>query len=143
MEGLYVIALDTHCAFAEVGVLTPGGRCPTTIPDLVAEVERVRNPREVVLEEGPPAEGIARGLMVHAQGATVCNPRRNHLIAKDSDKGDAIDAEKLARLYRGGCVKAVHHAESFDRVVFKRRVGLYHDAVKQRVRMANWISGEF
>jgi len=149
MQGSYVIALDTHCSFTEVGVLTPGGRwmprgrCPTTIPDLAAEVERVRNPREVVLEEGPLADWIARGLKVHAQGLTVCDPRRNHLIAKESDKDDPIDAEKLARLYRGGYVKEVHHAESFDRVAFKRHVGLYHDAVKQRVRMANRISGEF
>jgi hypothetical protein len=32
----------------------------------------------------------------------VCNPRRNHLIAKEGEKDDPIDAEKLAQLYRGG-----------------------------------------
>ncbi len=149
------MALDTHCAFTEVGVLTPGGRmrergrCATTIPALAEEIDRVPRPRAVVLEgcpeprrKGPPADWIARGLREHAADVAVCDPRRNHLIAKDSDKDDPIDVEKLARLYRGGYIKGVHHAESFDRVVFKRHVGLYHDSVQQRVRQANRIMGE-
>jgi hypothetical protein len=52
----------------------------------------------------------------------VCEPRRNPLIAKDSDKDDPIDAEKLALLYRGGYLKPVHHPESLDRAIFKRHV---------------------
>ena len=154
-ERVYAMALDTHCAFTEVGVLTPGGRmrergrCATTIPALAEEIDRVPRPRAVVLEgcpeprrKGPPADWIARGLREHAADVAVCDPRRNHLIAKDSDKDDPIDVEKLARLYRGGYIKGVHHAESFDRVVFKRHVGLYHDSVQQRVRQANRIIGE-
>lgn len=148
MERVYTIALDTHCAFTEVGVLTPGGRmrkrgrCATTIPALAEEVDRVPRPRVVVLEEGTLADWMVRGLSGHADDVVVCDPRRNHLIAKDSDKDDPIDVEKLARLYRGGYTKRVHHAESFDRVVFKRHVGLYHDSVRQRVRQANRIMGE-
>ncbi len=148
MERVYIIALDTHCAFTEVGVLTPGGRmrergrCPTTIPALAEIVGRVPRPRAVVLEEGPLADWIARGLNKYADDVVVCDPRRNHLIAKDSDKDDPIDVEKLAQLYRGGYIKRVHHAESLDRVVFKRHVGLYHDSVRQRVRQANRIMGE-
>lgn len=131
-----------------MGVLTPGGRltrrgrCPTTIRDLRAKVLQVRGRREIVLEEGPLADWIARGLAPVAERVTVCDPRRNHLIAKDSDKDDPIDAEKLPRLYRGGYVKAVHHPETFDRVVFKRHVGLYHDAVRERVRRANRMIAE-
>ena len=148
MPGTYVIALDTHCPFTEVGVLTPGGRltrrgrCPTTIRDLRRKVLQVRGRRNIVVEEGPVADWIARGLVPVADRVTVCDPRRNHLIAKDSDKDDPIDVEKLARLYRGGYVKAVHHPETFDRVVFKRHVGLYHDVVRERVRRANRVMGE-
>jgi len=148
MERVYIIALDTHCAFTEVGVLTPGGRvrergrCATTIPALAEEIGRVPRPRAVVLEEGPLADWIARGLSGYADDVVVCDPRRNHLIAKDSDKDDPIDVQKLAQLYRGGYIKRVHHAESFDRVVFKRHVGLYHDSVRQRVRQANRIMAE-
>jgi len=148
MERVYTIALDTHCAFTEVGVFTPTGRvrmrgrCATTIPALIEEFDRVPRPRAVVLEEGPLADWIVRGLGGYADDIAVCDPRRNHLIAKESDKDDPIDVEKLARLYRGGYIKRVHHPESFDRAVFKRHVGLYHDSVRQRVRLANRIMAE-
>lgn len=36
----------------------------------------------------------------------------------------------------------VHHAESFDRVAFKRRVPLYHDQVGHRVREANRLMAQ-
>jgi len=57
MQGTYVVALDTHCGFTEVGVLTPKGRwmprgrCPTTIPDLRGKVREVRGRREIVLDD--------------------------------------------------------------------------------------------
>jgi transposase len=77
------------------------------------------------------------------QDLVICDPRRNSLIAKESDKDDPIDAEKLAELYRGGYVRAVHHPESVERSCFKERVGLYHDRVRNRVRQANRIISQF
>jgi transposase len=73
----------------------------------------------------------------------ICNPRRNHLIAKESDKDDPIDALKLAELFRGGYLKEVYHPECFERAVFKQHVGVYHERVKQRVREANRILAQF
>lgn len=96
----------------------------------------------VVIEEGPPADGLNRGLGERGETVVVCDPRRNHLIAKDSDKDDAMDAEKLARLARGGFIKVVHHTETFDRVAFKRRVALCHDQVRHRVREANRLMAQ-
>lgn len=96
----------------------------------------------VVIEEGPLADWLYRGLGERGETVVVCDPRRNHLVAKDSDKDDAIDAEKLARLARGGFIKTVHHAASFDRVAFKRRVALYHDQVRHRVREANRLMAQ-
>lgn len=148
MAAVYTIALDTHCAFTQVVVLTPSGRvrlrgrCSTTIPALVEQVAEVPRPRAVVFEEGPLADWILRGLSGAVDEMVICEPRRNHLISKESDKDDPIDAEKLARLFHGGYVKRVHHPESFDRVVFKRHVGLYHDSIRQRVRAANRILAE-
>jgi transposase len=69
----------------------------------------------------------------------ACDPRRNHLIAKESDKDDPIDAEGVGQLCRGGYIKPVHHPQTFERVVFKQQVGLYHDRVRNRVRQANRI----
>ena len=45
---------------------------------------------------------MVRGLGGHADDVVVCDPQRDHWIAKDSDKDDPIDVEKLARLYHGG-----------------------------------------
>lgn len=148
MERVYTIGLDVHCAFTELVVLTPTGRIrerhrsDTTIPALAEQIERTPRPRAVVLEEGPMADWLGRGLAGFANDLAICDPRRNHLVAKDSDKDDPIDAEKLARLYQGGFIKRVHHPESFDRVVFKRHVGLYHESVSRRVSAANRIMAE-
>jgi transposase len=73
----------------------------------------------------------------------VCEPRRNRLIAKDGDKDDDIDAEKLAQLLRGGFVKPVHQCASMEQAVFKQQVSLYHYRVRQRVREAQRISALF
>lgn len=148
MERVYTIGADTHCGFTELATISPGGRlvrrdrCSTTIPALVEAVSEVRTPRMIVIEEGPLADWLYRGLGERGETVVVCDPRRNHLIAKDSDKDDAIDAEKLAKLARGGFIKAVHHAASFDRVAFKRRVALYHDQVGHRVREANRLMAQ-
>jgi len=146
--GRHVIAMDTHCQFVEYVVLTPSGRitsrgrCATTIPELVSVIEAVRRPREVVFEEGPLADWLVRGLRPHADQVTSCNPRRNALIAKESDKDDPIDAVKLGQLYRGGFVQAVHHGDSQERAILKRHVALYHDRVRNRVRLSNRILAE-
>jgi transposase len=69
----------------------------------------------------------------HVQEMVVCEPRRNRLVAVDGDKDDAVDAEKLAQLYRGGFLKRVHHPESLERAIFKQHVLLYHQRVRARV----------
>ena len=149
MSTIHYIALDVHCAFTEMAVVTSSGRLtkqgryPTTIPDLVEAVETVRRPRRVTFEEGPLADWLRRNLRRHGEEVVVCEPRRNSLIAKDSDKDDPIDARKLAQLYRGGYLKAVHHPESCGRSVFKQHVTLYHDAVRERARLANRIIAQF
>ncbi len=69
----------------------------------------------------------------------VCEPRRNALIAKDGDKDDPIDAERLAQLLRGGYLKEVHQAQSLDRTVLKQHVSFYHDRVRERVRQGHQL----
>lgn len=148
MKRSHIIGLDVHCKETQMAVLTEKGRLTnstrvaTTIPALLGAITAVRGSRVVVLEEGPLADWLYRNLRRHADEVVVCDPRRNHLIAKDGDKDDPIDAEKLARLYLGGYVKKIHHADAFDRAVFKQQVGLYHDRVRNRVRQANRIMGQ-
>lgn len=145
MKPCHYIGLDVHGSFTELAVVTQAGhltqrqRCPTTIPALREALDAIGRPRHVAFEEGPLADWLWRNLAGHAEAVTVCDPRRNRLIAKDSDKDDPLDAEKLAQLLRGGYLKAVHHPESLERAVFKQLVLLYHDRVRQRVREANRV----
>jgi len=147
MRHPHYVGLDVHCRFTQVAVISESGHllrqqeCPTTIPAIVQALESVRRPLSVALEEGPLADWISRNVAPHVDEVTVCDPRRNQLIAKDSDKDDSLDAGKLAQLLRGGFLKPVHHADSLARVIFKQHVALYHDCVRQRVRTANRIVG--
>ena len=145
MKRRHFIALDVHCAFTELAAVRETGnvalkeRCATTIPTLVTIIHKVPRPRSLVLEEGALADWLWRNLRAHVDDMVVCNPRRNHLIAKEGEKDDPIDAEKLAQLYRGGYIKAVHHGDSLGRAIFKQHVALYHDLVRQRVRQAQHV----
>ena len=141
----YFIALDVHCAFSEMAVVTGTGklvrreRCETSIPALVERLVEVRRPRRLTFEEGPLADWLARELRSHVDELVVCEPRRNHWIAKDGDKDDPIDARKLAELFRGGYLKPVHQTGSLERSLLKQLVLLYHDRVRERVRQGNQL----
>lgn len=149
MKRKHFIGLDTHCESTDVAAVTWSGkavlrrRCPTTIPDLVEVLEEVPRPRIVAFEEGPLADWLQRNLREHADDIIVCEPRRNSLIAKESDKDDPIDAGKVADLLRGGYLKPVHHPETLERMIFKQHVWLYQDRVRQRVAEANRIGSVF
>lgn len=143
MRAEHFIALDTHCSFSEMAVVNASGkvieqtRSDTTIPAIVAALETVRRPRALTFEEGPLAGWLARNLQPHVDRLVVCDPRRNHLIAKDGDKDDDIDAEKLAQLLRGGYLKAVHQSKTLDRAILKQHIAFYHDRVRERVRQGH------
>ena len=149
MARAYYIGMDVHKKETEFAVVTQTGsisrrvRCRTAIPELRAVIDQVPRQRHAVIEEGPLADWLLRNLQGQVDDFVVCDPRRNSLIAKDSDKDDPIDAEKLAQLYRGGYVRPVHHSEELARTCFKERVGVYHDRVRNRVRQANRIISQF
>jgi transposase len=126
-------------AVSITGKIVARERCETTIPALVAALEGVRRPRTLTFEEGPLADWLARNLRPHVERLLVCEPRRNALIAKDGDKDDPIDAERLAQLLRGGYLKEVHQAQSLDRTVLKQHVSFYHDRVRERVRQGHQL----
>jgi len=93
----------------------------------------------LTFEEGPMAGWLYRNLKETVEQIVVCDPRRNKLICSDGDADDKIDAGKLAALLRGGYLRVVHHSDDQDRAEFKQWVGLYHDRVRDAVRMINKI----
>src|SRR5262245_7130301 len=125
MKRRHFIGVDVHGQFCEVAAVDAEGRqvyrgrCATTIPALVAELDKIPRPRYLVIEEGPLADGLWPNLRPRVEDMVLSEPRRNRLMARDGDKDDPLDAEKLAQLYRGGYVKAVHHGDSWPRAIFK------------------------
>jgi transposase len=146
MKRGYYIGLDAHKRTCEFAVVRENGQlvkrlgCRTAIDQLAAFLQSIPRPRYLVFEEGPMADWLWRNLRWCMDDVTVCDPFRNHLIAKEGEKDDPIDAAKLAELFRGGYVKAVHHTESFEQAVFKQHVQLYHDRVRHRVAESHRLS---
>lgn len=144
-KAYYWMSLDVHSRSCEFAASTPGGRVtdrrslPTSIPPLVEAVRSVRRPRALVMEEGPMAGWLSRNLGEHVDRLIVCDPRRNHLIARDGDKDDPIDSQKLLDLARGGYVREVHQSGTEGRAILKAHVALYHDRVRRKVAEANRV----
>jgi transposase len=147
MSRLNCIAMDTHgkstdiCCKKSVKDVPRRWHVPTTIPALRAIIESIPRPRKLAFEEGPLADWLSRELSGSVEELTVSDPRRNGLIARDGDKDDAIDAEKLCDLMIGGYLRAVHHPQSLERSLFKRQVALYHERVEHRVGECNKVIG--
>src|ERR1700737_3560815 len=102
MKRNHFIGIDVHCQFCEIAELNPAGevvqrdRCTTTIPALVAVLEKVPRACSGGIEEGPMGGLLWRNLHAEVDAMVVSEPRRNRLIAKEGDKDDDLDAEKLA-----------------------------------------------
>lgn len=147
MSRMHCIAMDTHgkttdiCCKKSVKDAARRWHVPTTIPALREVIESIPRPRKLTFEEGPLADWLSRELKASVDELTVSDPRRNGLIARDGDKDDPIDAEKLCDLLIGGYLRAVHHPQSLERSLFKRQVALYHQRVQLRVSECNQIIG--
>jgi transposase len=143
MRTEYFITMDTHCRTTDACIKTARGKLvrrvhlPTGIPQLREMIESVPRPRSLCFEESSMASWLYRNLKQCVDELIVCDPRRNAHIAKDGDKDDPIDAEKLNDLYRGGFLKAVHQLDSVERVCVKQIIGMYHDRVAHRVSEGN------
>jgi transposase len=114
MRTEYFIAMDTHCRTTDACIKTARGKLvrrvhlATGIPQLRELIESVPRPRRLCFEESSMAGWLHRNLKEYVDELIVCDPRRNAHIAKDGDKDDPIDAEKLNDLYRSNHLKAVH-----------------------------------
>jgi transposase len=130
--------MDTHCRTTDACIKTAAGklvrrvRTSTTIPHLRQIIESVPRPRHVTFEESGLAGWLYRSLRDLADEMIVCDPRRNAHIAKDGDKDDPIDAEKLNNLHRSGHLRQVHQSDSPEQAANKQLVGMYHDRVAHR-----------
>jgi transposase len=116
MESTKYIGMDVHKDAIAVAVMNSAGKVvmesilETKAATLLQFIRGLRGNLLVTLEEGTWAAWLYDLLKPHVSQVTVCNPRKNALL-KSGNKGDRIDAQKLAELLRNGSLSAVYHGE--------------------------------
>jgi transposase len=143
----YYIGADVHCDKTELAVerknkIIQRFSVPTTIPAISEVLKSIHGNKHLTFEEGPMAGWLYRNLNEEVDTITVCDPRRNKLIASDGDKDDKIDAAKLACLLRGKYLRGVYHGQDDKVVELKGWVRLYLDRVKQATACINKIRSQ-
>src|SRR5208283_3928503 len=117
MNSVRYIGLDVHRDTISAAVLNESGRLiqqsvlMTRAAAILDFIGGVRGTVHVTFEEGTHSAWLYDLLSRRVDKLVVCNPRKNALL-KSGNKGDAIDARKLAELLRAGLLSAVYHGET-------------------------------
>ena len=135
------IGMDVHKEAIVIAVLDGSGKqvmetiLETKASSILQFIHGLRGELHVTLEEGTWAAWLYDLLEPEVEQVLVCNPRRNALL-KEGNKGDKVDARKLAELLRTGMVRAVYHGENGLRTL--RELGRSYQAIsKDLTRVMN------
>ena len=143
----YYVGMDVHQASIVIVVLNGVGK---VIMELVIETgaETVRNFIRtlqgrvyVTFEEGTQAIWLHEVMRPLVHEVIVCDPRRNKLLS-EGNKGDRVDALKLAQLLRAGMLRAVYHGDKGVRAL-KELVRNYNCLVSDTTRVMNRLKAIF
>jgi transposase len=93
----------------------------------------------LAFEEGCMAAWLYEVARPLVKEAIVCDPRRNKLI-QSGNKGDKVDARKLAKLLRLGELHSVYHGNQSIRDL-KELVHAYDTVVRDKTRTMNRLKG--
>ena len=77
----------------------------TGVKDLIGFIKSVPKPRKVIIEEGSLANWQLETCTGYGEKLIITDPKKNRWIGRAGTKNDAVDAEKLAQLARGGYAK--------------------------------------
>ena len=116
MDSTKYICMDVHKDAIAVAVMNAAGKVvmesilETKAATMLQFIRGLRGNLLITFEEGTWAAWLYDLLKPHVSKVTVCNPRKNALL-KSGNKGDRIDAQKLAELLRNGSLSAVYHGE--------------------------------
>jgi transposase len=94
------------------------------------------------MEEGTLAAWVLEICVRFNEKLVITDPKKNHWISSSGQKDDAVDAEKLAQLARGGYIKEISHPVG-QRRRFRELMIAYHDTVKSTTRIKNKIKARF
>lgn len=117
MESTKYVGMDVHKDTISVAVMNAVGKVvmesilETKAATILQFIRGLRGNLLVTFEEGTWAAWLYDLLKPYVSQVTVCNPRKNALL-KSGNKGDRIDAQKLAELLRHGSLSSVYHGEN-------------------------------
>jgi transposase len=116
MDSTKYIGMDVHKDAMAIAVMNSAGKVvmesilETKAATILQFVRGLRGNLLVTFEEGTWAAWLYDLLKPYVTQVTVCNPRKNALL-RSGNKGDRIDAQKLAELLRHGSLASVYHGE--------------------------------
>jgi len=142
------IGADVHISTIDFAVVGETGRVAkrhrieTSERGMVEFVKSIREPRQLIIEEGTLAGWIRDVMEIRGERVVVTDPKQNRWIGRAENKSDRIDAEKLAQLQRGGYTKEIEHLVG-NRRRFRELVMYYHDTVKSVTRVKNKLKAKY
>ncbi len=110
----YYVGMDVHSATIVIVVLNGAGKVKMeSIIETGAEsvrtfLQQLRGKVYVTFEEGTQAAWLYDVVRPLVTEVLVCDPRHNKLM-HTGNKGDRVDARRLAELLRTGSLRAVYH----------------------------------
>jgi transposase len=143
----YYVGMDVHLASIVIVVLNGAGRVVMeTIVETGAErvrsfLQQLRGKVYATFEEGTQAHWLYGVVQPLVTEVVVCDPRQNKLLAV-GNKGDRIDARKLAELLRNGSLRSVYHGDHGERTL-KELVRNYDCLVRDTTRVMNRLKAIF
>jgi transposase len=117
------------------GSVTAKRHFRTSEAELINAFKDLPGELHVHMEAGELAPWIREVIKPFVKSVIISHARDNAWIAKDPNKGDKVDAFKLADLRRMNRVHPVHYAEQRSRRDFKQLVQHYDDLTGQEVRL--------
>lgn len=147
MNGKKYVGIDVDQSTLVVAVIDEQGEvisesCIRTRESDIRELLRGLSGRVMVtFEEGALAGWLYAVIRPLVAEVIVCDPRNNKLIHR-GNKGDRIDAKKLARLLRLGELRRVYHGDHGQEAL-KQLVSGYDRLVGDTTRTMNRLKGIF
>ena len=147
MDAIKYLALDLHIATITFVLMSAAGRVlqqgciPTSALEIRKLIKGIRGQLHVTYEEGTLSQWAYELIQPLVERVIVCNPRRNRLLEEGS-KGDKIDAQRLADLFRTGMLKSVYHGQGGSRAL-KELVGFYVGIVSDTTRVMSRLKAVY
>ena len=144
MTSIKYIGMDVHQESISIAVRNSAGKIvmecviETKASTILQFVDGLRGDVRVTFEEGTWAAWLYDLMKPRVTEVVMCNPRKNALL-KTGNKGDKIDARKLAELLRLNNLKSIYHGENGIRAL-KEMARSYLTITKDLTRVMTCVT---